>query len=236
MKIYDTSSNQRIGYVDRGAEAPRAELFKCSLLWKDNSTLVIAWADFIKVVRIRSRSRSQINTGLPALSVEMTGIYQVDCMVAGIAVYQSHFAVLAYIPPDSYQNEATDDPQEQRRKAANRPELRLIDKGEELSADALSLSNFHMYSCNDYLFVKSRRSDEAAYFVVSPADVIIARPRDEADHIAWLVDQERFEEALEAVEVLKSLPDGALGVQDVGRKYMSHLMSQSTWKERESRR
>ncbi|KAK8853266.1 hypothetical protein IAR55_003968 [Kwoniella newhampshirensis] len=226
VKIYDTSTGQRIGYIDRGANAPRAELFKCTLQWKDDKTLIIGWADYIKVIRVRSRARSQTTTGLPPLTVEMTAIYQVDCMISGIAQYQSSYVVLAYIPPDTYENEATDNPAEQRRKAANRPELRLIDRGEEVNADALSLANFHMYGCNDYSLVRSQRPGEDVFLVVSPSDVIVVRPRDKADHIEWLVDRERYEEALTAAEDLQKKHGNALDVKAIGLKYMQHLTGQ----------
>ncbi|WVF72944.1 hypothetical protein IAT40_007762 [Kwoniella sp. CBS 6097] len=226
VKLYDTTTGQRIGYIDRGANAPRAELFKCTLQWKDDRTLIIGWAEHIKIVRIRSRAKSQTNSGLPPLTVEMTAIYQVDCMISGIAQYQSSYVVLAYIAPDTYSNEATDNPAEQRRKAANRPELRLIDKGEEVNADALSLANYHMYGCNDYSLVKSQREGEDVFFVVSPSDVIVVRPRDEVDHIDWLVERERYEEALTAAEELQKRHGNALDVKAIGLKYMQHLLGQ----------
>ncbi|WRT70170.1 uncharacterized protein IL334_007164 [Kwoniella shivajii] len=226
VKIYDTTTSQRIGYIDRGAHAPRAELFKCTLQWKDDHTLVIGWADHIKIVRIRNRAKSQTTNGLPPLTVEMTAIYQVDCMISGLAQYNSSYVVLAYIAPDTYENEATDNPAEQRRKAANRPELRLIDKGEEVNADALSLANYFMYGCNDYSLVKSQRENEDVFFVVSPADVIVVRPRDEIDHIDWLVERERYAEALESAEELRKRHGNALDVKAIGLKYMNHLLSQ----------
>ncbi|OCF38071.1 vacuolar protein sorting 41 [Kwoniella heveanensis BCC8398] len=226
VKLYDTTTGQRIGYIDRGANAPRAELFKCTLQWKDDHTLIIGWAEHIKIVRIRARAKSQTNSGLPPLTVEMTAIYQVDCMISGIAQYQSSYVVLAYIAPDTYSNEATDNPAEQRRKAANRPELRLIDKGEEVNADALSLANYHMYGCNDYSLVRSQREGEDVFFVVSPSDVIVVRPRDEVDHIDWLVERERYEEALTAAEELQKKHGNALDVRAIGLKYMQHLLAQ----------
>jgi hypothetical protein len=228
VKIYDTSSGQRIGYIDRGANAPRAELFKCSLQWKDDTTLIIGWADHIKVVRVRPRSRSQSQaSGLPALTVVMSEIYQVDCMISGIAQFKSSFIVLAYIAPDLYDNEDTDNREEQRRKAANRPELRIIEKGEEASADALSLTNFHRYGCNDYELIKSKRPDEEVFYVVSPSDVIVVRPRDEADHIEWLVERQRYQEALDAAEQLQKQHGPVLDVKAIGVKYIKHLISQS---------
>jgi hypothetical protein len=199
-------------------------MFKCSLVWKDDKTLVIAWADTIKIIRIRARTRSQIDTGLPTLTIEMTGIYQVDCMISGIAILNSTYVVLAYIAPDVYDDEATQDRDLQRRKAANRPEIRIIDRGEEISADALSLTNFHAYGCNSYSLVKSGRPGEDLYMVASPTEIIQVRPRDEADHITWLVEHERFEEALTAAEAMQNQHGAALDVKAIGSRYMHYLV------------
>ena len=193
-------------------------------MWKDDRTLVIAWGEHIKIVRVRSRTRSQIDSGLPNLTIEMTGIFQTDCMISGIALHGSTHVVLAYVVPDTYDNEATDDPEAHRRKAANRPEIRLIDKGEETMADALSLSNYHAYGCNSYMLAKSGRLGDELFLVVSPAEIIQVRPRDEADHVTWLVDHERFEEALSAAEAMQAKHGNAMDVRAIGAKYMHHLV------------
>jgi hypothetical protein len=226
VKIYDRVSAQRIGYIDRGANAPRAELFKCTLHWKDDRTLVVGWADQIKIVRVRNRPRSQM-AGLP-LSVEILSVWEVDCMVSGLSPYnESGFVVLAYIPPDTYDNEATQDRAEQRRKAANRPELRIIDRGDEIAADELAVTSFERYSCNDYSLIRSKRQDDRDIFLVlTPSDLIVVQPRDEADHIDWLVERERYEEALTAAEELQDKHGASFDVQAIGLKYMQHLIEQ----------
>lgn len=87
VKIYDTESQSRITFIDRPADSPRADLFKCTLLWEDDSTLVISWADHIKVARIRARPRNVTaseSANLPPLLVEITAVFQLDCMMSGI--------------------------------------------------------------------------------------------------------------------------------------------------------
>ncbi len=147
-------------------------------------------------------------------------------MISGIAPYESSYVVLAYISPDTYDNEVVDRA-EQRRKAANRPELRIIDKGEEITADAMSLTDYHKYGCGDYNLIKSKRNGEEVFYVVSPSDVIVVRPRDESDHIEWLVERERYEEALTAAEGLERLHGGVLDVKSIGLKYMQFLTEKS---------
>ncbi|KAI5452845.1 Vacuolar protein sorting-associated protein 41 [Naganishia albida] len=239
VKVYDTVSQQRITFIDRPAGSPRADLFKCSLFWQDDQTLLIGWADHIKVARISQvpirNGMSVATAGLTTSSqyvVEVTAIFQVDCMISGICPYekQDGYLILAYVSPDQYDNEATDDPAEQRRKAANRPELRIISKqGEEMSLDALSLTNYHLYGCNDYVLVPSRRPSEELYLVVSPKDVVCARPRDESDHVAWLVDRKRFAEALERAEALAGRHGHGLDVRAIGVKYITHLFEQEAY-------
>ncbi|KAL1412380.1 Vacuolar protein sorting-associated protein 41 [Vanrija albida] len=231
VKIYDRASGQRIGYIDRGAHAPRAELFKCTLKWKDDQTLVIGWAEFVKIVRIRQRPKPQ--PGMPPLSVEVSSVWEVDCMVSGLTPYQnSAYIMLAYIPPDTYDNEATQDRAEQRRKAANRPEVRIIRQGDEIAADELAVPAFERYSCNDYTLIESQRQDDVdVSLVLTPQDIIVVRPRDEADHIDWLVERERFEEALTAAEALRDKHGGAFDVQAIGLRYMHHLVEAGNYEQ-----
>ncbi|KAJ9117531.1 hypothetical protein QFC22_004381 [Naganishia vaughanmartiniae] len=237
VKIYDTNTQQRITYIDRPANSPRADLFKCNLFWQDDHTLLIAWADHIKVARIREHSSRITATALTAsitYSVEITAIFQVDCMISGICPYEKNqeggYLILAYVLSDHYDNEATDDPAEQRRKAANRPELRIISaRGEEISSDALSLNNYHLYGCNDYVLAPSRRASEELYVVVSPKDVILARPRDAADHVHWLVERKQFAEALHMAEMLADKHGQGLDVRAIGIKYIHHLFEQELY-------
>ncbi|KAI0034356.1 vacuolar assembling protein VPS41 [Vararia minispora EC-137] len=261
VKVYDTASQTRITYIDRQTDSPRADLFKCTLHWQDDSTLLIAWADVIKVARIRARPRtntSSTSANLPPLLVEITAVFQLDCMIAGIVPHPlphavspiggrgearhqriasaapttapTSFLVLAYTPPDtSFLNEATEDRSQQARKLAERPELRIVTRGgEELAADALTVAGFQNWSCNDYTLAEvdpNDVGDTRSYVVLSPRDAIIVRPRDRKDHIMWLVERARYEEALEEVEMLE-MEEGAgiVDAAEIGEKYIEHLI------------
>ncbi|KAL7410874.1 hypothetical protein BDY24DRAFT_417479 [Mrakia frigida] len=258
VKIYDTNSQRLITFIDRPPDSPRADLFKPILLFLPGSspteptTLIIAWADHIKLARIRTRTPSHSRpssmhhsstssptvpqTSGPTLHVEITAIFQVDCMISGLTVYKTDFLVLAYLPPDeeTFKNEATSSREEQRRKAAQRPELRIISRrGEELSSDALSLNSYHLNGCNDYSLVPAvaggGEKREGMFVVLSPKDVVVARERDGKDRVAWLVERKRYEEALDMVEKMKKDgavdgEDGSLSVRDIGEKFLESLM------------
>ncbi|KAL6307128.1 vacuolar protein sorting-associated protein 41 [Sparassis latifolia] len=285
VKIYDTVSQTRITFIDRPADSPRADLFKCTLQWQDDSTLLIAWADHIKVARIRARPRSvttSASSHQPPFLAEITAVFQLDCMIAGIVSHPTpsisvppppdtasvtsapsrhapslstssvapppsltSFLILAYTPPDTSLltgNEATMDRAEQARKAAERPDLRIISRaGEELAADALSITGFERWSCNDYVLVDieagtvvagSGNAGERYYLVLSPKDIVVVKPRDWRDHVAWLVERKQFEEALDTIERQTALGLTLLPGEDtvnpvhIGQQYIEHLVGE----------
>ncbi|KAJ7699646.1 hypothetical protein B0H17DRAFT_1049120 [Mycena rosella] len=250
VKIYDTVSQTRITFIDRPSDSPRADLFKCTLHWQDDSTLLIAWADHIKVARVRARPRtntSAASANLPPLLAEITLVLKVDCMIAGLvphptissstalssaALPLTCFLILAYTPPDtSFLDEMTEDRGKQARKPAERPELRIISPaGAELAADAISLTNFQSWGCNDYVLAAVGGPDDAqCYIVLSPRDVVVVRRRDRRDHIAWLVERKRYEEALLEVEQLEADGGGdgenTVSATEIGQRYIQHLVN-----------
>ncbi|KLO05976.1 vacuolar assembling protein VPS41 [Schizopora paradoxa] len=244
VKIYDMESQTRITFIDRPADSPRADLFKCTLHWQDDSTLLIAWADVIKVARVRSRPRIQTKQQsaekiLPPLMAEITALFGIEGMISGIVPYPTDplqtasaaaltsFLVLAYTPPDtSFKDEAVVDRRQQARKLAERPELRIISRsGEELSSDVLDVPDFQTCGCNDYFLceVPSEGETSKSYVVLNPRTIIIVKPRDRKDHITWLVERKRYEEALEQVELLEG---HELNVVEIGEKYIDHLIAE----------
>ncbi|KAF8339185.1 uncharacterized protein EI90DRAFT_3279515 [Cantharellus anzutake] len=239
VKIYDTGSAQRVAHIDRPSDSPRADLYKCTLQWRDDTTLLIAWADYVKIARVKPR------TGAAAAKspyvVEIAAIFHVDCMISGIAPHPSppgSFIILSYIVPDKIINEVTSSREEQRRKAAHRPELRIISRaGEEISNDVLALAGYELYSCNDYslrpAFVgisEGTNPLEGFYVVASPKSVTVVKPRDEVDHVQWLVEHQRFAEALSEIQRLeKTGAVRGLDATDVGKKYIRHLFQQGEY-------
>ncbi|KAK7454562.1 Vacuolar protein sorting-associated protein 41 [Stygiomarasmius scandens] len=335
VKIYDTVSKSRITFIDRPPGSPRADLFRCTLRWQDDNTLLIAWADHIKVTRIRERGRIPASaigtdTNVSPFVAEITAVFRLDCMAAGLVShplpsanssglnldtpYQlqqrpasivsqtpsetstsrsvrskassskhpssqpTSLLILAYTPPDpSLFSDSTalevipTDKAQQARLQADRPELRIISrKGEELAADALSVTDYRRWQCNDYILCEIDADSELAlgleqggkerfksYVVLSPKDLILVRPRDRMDHVAWLIEKGLYEEALTDIEDIESLGLGisdtdvkgtakkgveqdqikrrlevngiGLNSKEIGQKYIEHLVSQGNF-------
>ncbi|KAH7343609.1 vacuolar assembling protein VPS41 [Rhizoctonia solani] len=227
VRLYDTSTSTRVAYLDRPANSPRADLFRCTLRWQDDVTLLVGWADYIKVARVRQRGEGA-TTNSSSVTIEVLAVLQVDCMIAGLSPHSDagSFLVLAYITPDTFAD-ADDAPpttrEAQRRREAHRPELRIISRaGEEHASDALSITGYHLYGCNDYALVEGAGPLGTFWVVLSPRALIIARPRDVKDHIEWLVQRKRYEEALEVLEEMG--PQGQVDALIIGQKYLQHLV------------
>lgn len=49
MKVHDTSLGRRISFIERKKGSPRPNLYKASLVWEKDNTLLIGWADMVKI-------------------------------------------------------------------------------------------------------------------------------------------------------------------------------------------
>ena len=98
-----------------------------------------------------------------------------------------------------------------------------IDSFTEISSDLLSPRQFMENKASDYFF--EYLTEEGLYLIVSPKDVIVAKPREEDDHVTWLLQHNQFSEALEVVKRSKTLKNHNL--LDVGRKYLEYLLNQN---------
>jgi hypothetical protein len=193
---------------------------------------------------------------------EVTNVLKLDSMISGIVPFvalddfsvapsasrgkqaethtdTSTFIVLSYITDETDEEETY----QTFAKPSHPPELRIIDvdSGEELSSDVLSIAQFEKYQCRDYRIVISTTSTstQASYFATSPTDLIEVKKRDVSDHIAWLCERRRYQEALKVAENEGlRLANGKTGakannqqqatfdVKEIGRKYLEYLFEE----------
>ena len=83
VKLFDTSTQQRISYIDRPKGSPRPDLYRCRLTWKDDNTLLIGWADSIKVAVIKDNvsARGQAGSQQPSRYCELIALFETDYFV-----------------------------------------------------------------------------------------------------------------------------------------------------------
>lgn len=218
VKIYDCDSNQRITYIDRPKGSPRPDLYKCHLAWDANSQILIGWADCIKIGQIKERDTTQ--AGLPSRYVEIIAWFQADYYVCGLAPFGEYLVVLAYP-----QSEEDPDAGLCNAQIGLQPELRVVTRtSEEISADALPIRGHERNQANDYRLDFMDR--ESLFYIVSPYDIVVAKPCDINDHLEWLLKKEKYEEALRTAEINTRLIKSH-ALSDIGQKYLGHLLSKN---------
>lgn len=201
----------------------KSELHRCCLSWQEERTLLLGWADRVKVCHIKERDPKLVQLDprqkdLPDNYVEIVSMFQTDFYVCGLAALCSGSIVALTVLKSG--EEATE---------GSRPQFRVLephmdDFGEQ-SSDILSVRGFRAYRCSDYRL--ESLPEEGLFFVVSPKDVIVAKPRDEDDHLAWLLDHQRFEEALTVALCSRDLKRHTL--LDVGKRYLDQLVKQECY-------
>ncbi|KAI9339039.1 hypothetical protein BDR26DRAFT_396978 [Obelidium mucronatum] len=255
VKLYDVIAGQKFAYIDRPAGSPRPDLFRCNLCWKDDETIMIGWADSVKIGVIKDRSNAKsaplggiplaANITLPTKYVEIICEFRTDFIVSGIAPLRGQIVLLSFITHSQEDRhvdtiaESSSSNEGQANLLSNPPEIHVVDlNGDHVANDVVSLFGYEHYRANDYrlAFLPSATSPlDTTFYIVSPKDIVVAKPRDLDDHIEFLVSRARYEEALAAVEsatVTKKEVDGSVyqgrmkmeDVVAIGLKYLTSLM------------
>ncbi|KAK3752405.1 hypothetical protein QZH41_008609, partial [Actinostola sp. cb2023] len=226
VRVFDMSSKRVITYIKRDQGSPRPQLYRCNLHWKDHVTLLIGWADNIKVCVVKTREQEVRD--LPPRYVEIVAMFKTDYYISGIATLGNELVILSYMTniEEGHSKHADN-------VSAKRPQLRIISTSgfndhEEISADALSIRGYHHYRCDDYHL--ENVAEDNLFYIVSPKDIVLAKPRDMDDHIGWLMLHGKYEEALSAVELNKKEVKKH-NYQDIGRAYLKWLMDNENYEQ-----
>nr|GMD71306.1 vacuolar protein sorting-associated protein 41 homolog [Ipomoea batatas] len=246
VKVYDAANDQRITFIERPRGSPHPEHLLPHLVWRDDTLLVIGWGTSVKIAVIRTNQNKGVNGTYK--QIQMSSLNQVDIVasfqtsysISGIAPYGDTLVILAYIPGEDREKDFSSTiPSLQGN--AQRPEVRVVTwTNDELATDALPVHGFEHYKAKDYSLAHAPFSgssyaggqwaagDEPFYYIVSPKDVVIAKPRDAEDHINWLLQHGCHEKALEAVEASKGRSEL---VDEVGSRYLDHLIVERKYAE-----
>lgn len=220
VRIADAQTHQVVSLIPAAQGAGRLELARCSLEWRDDSTLVIAHGERITVAAVRAPADEPLSLFASAARafVEVTAIFQLDAPAAGIALHGSEMLVLAHV------------------QAHTRAELRSVSAdGDELDAAELELGDSARFRCNDYHLrgalehriarTTGAEAPQPVFYAASPSRVVVVRPRDELDHVEYLLAGKHFDAAL---AYLEGLGDAAahlgVDVRAIGRAFLDHLI------------
>ncbi|KAG2458062.1 AMPH protein, partial [Polypterus senegalus] len=194
VKIYDINAKQRITNVLRDNNSLRPDMYPCSLCWKDNTTLIIGWGTSVKICIVKERDPTEMRD-LPSRYVEIVSAFDTEFFISGLAPLGDQIVILYYV------KEASEHQEE--KELRSRPRLDIVqplpESYEEISSDALTVRNFQENECLDYRLEHSE--GESLFYIISPKDIVVAKERDQDDHIDWLLDKKKYEEALMAAEI-----------------------------------
>lgn len=156
VKIYDTSQNKPVAIIDRPRGSPAADKYKCNLVWDGDATLLIGWADCVKIVKIGLRdgnlnwqrggsNKGSGSTGNRITSsdsssylsdvgnaqntsyAEVVSMFQTDFAVAGIAPFgNDNLLLLAFIETNDDEDLLSASIKVTGRRPSKRPEVRVI--------------------------------------------------------------------------------------------------------------
>eukprot|EP01104_Vermistella_antarctica_P020689 TRINITY_DN896_c0_g1_i3.p1 TRINITY_DN896_c0_g1~~TRINITY_DN896_c0_g1_i3.p1 ORF type:complete len:938 (+),score=181.35 TRINITY_DN896_c0_g1_i3:205-3018(+) len=239
VKIFDCRSNQRITYIDRPQGSPRPDMYKCHLCWSSDTRLIIGWADCVKIGIIKTRPSAL--QGQPSHYVEIVAeMSHLDYWISGIAPFGNDgIVILSYVDEEDDSDEEDGAAQKNLTNGrlpptspsaqptnALRPELRIVypdnvSDDMEVSSDALTIHGYQTCGPTDYHL--QHVPHEALYYIVAPNDIVVAKPRDLDDHLSWLLERERYGEALEAAERNEALMR-THNLVDIGEMYLGHLV------------
>ncbi|KAH9700264.1 vacuolar protein sorting-associated protein 41-like [Citrus sinensis] len=244
VKVYDAANDQRITFIERPRGSPRPELLLPHLVWQDDTLLVIGWGTYVKIASIKTNQSNGANGTYRHVGmnqVDIVASFQTSYYISGIAPFGDCLVVLAYIPGEEDGEKEFSSTLPSRQGNAQRPEVRIVTwNNDELTTDALPVLGFEHYKAKDYSLAHAPFSgssyaggqwaagDEPLYYIVSPKDVVIAKPRDAEDHIAWLLEHGWHEKALAAVEAGQGRSEL---LDEVGSRYLDHLIVERKYAE-----
>lgn len=219
VEVYDTQTRVRISHIEKeDMSKHHQDLYQCNICWKDEKTIFIAWADVIKVCVVKQRLANDVRD-LPTHYVEIVHLFKTDFFSAGIAPFGDELAVLAYFQS---QDESS------KKGNALRPHLFVLkpndlESYDETSTDVLSVRGYEEYLCINYHL--EHVEEEQLFYIVSPKDIVIARPRDLDDNITYLLEREDFEKALSLSES-RSKELKKFSALSIGKAYLDYLVRQ----------
>jgi vacuolar protein sorting-associated protein 41 len=114
-----------------------------------------------------------------------------------------------------------------------RPHVRVIDvhpdSFEEISLDAVTIKDYQKNKPCDYRldFIK----EENSFFIIAPKDIIKATPRSFDDHIKWLIDRNKYEQALDDIKATNPSLIKTYSYELVVIQYIDYLLQTKQYRE-----
>lgn len=223
VRVYDLVARCSLGLIQWEKNPNRSiEDFRCNLLWSAPKTLMIGWVDTIRICLIRKRSQIELQTrDVTEYLIDPVHTFQTDSYISGLGPLDDQLVILG-VPKEK-------DPETSK---SQRPVLSVAEYKDcefcEIATDSLTITGYEEYNCNDYYL--DMLIEENRFFIVSPKDIVIARPYDIDDRVNWLTENGKFEKAISVLEEVGG-KTSKHSVVTVGVQYLDHLISEHLFEE-----
>jgi len=220
LRVYDIVSKCSLGLIKwdkRNNIVPSN--YRCNLTWKDNRTLLVGWVDTVRIFGVKRREH--MLKDLPEYKVDTLSMFRIDYFISGIGPLEHNQLVILCYSKEKDDNDKS-----------MRPQLYVVEatdsKYVELCTDNLSLRGFQDYDCNDYTL--ECLVVENLFVIVSPKDIVVANPCDADDRIEWLIEHNKYAEAMKIVNS-KNIVLNRNSLISVGKKFLDHLLFTEKYEE-----
>ena len=213
VRVFDVVEMKMISLIQRPVSCPPNLACPWRIAWSDQFNLVVSFGDCVKSCVVTKRTAPARSDNIPEFCVEVRHQFSLDCWVSGLARLDQLLVLLAI--PKELDEEGNQE----------RPQLMVFDPSDNyrlVSTDLLSIRGHLHHKPKDYNL--EYLLDDKQYFILSPKDIVLGKPRDEDDHIEWLCDHKMFDQALEKTQINQKLLKKYTYI-GVGRQYLDFLLS-----------
>ncbi|CAB4066503.1 VPS41 [Lepeophtheirus salmonis] len=213
IRIYDVISKETISIIKPPEDYRRNEIIS-RIIWITQTYLLVCQGSAVRVCTIKATSNDNGHSGFEA----WIKFYNHSSCSLSAPLEETLFVVLAL------NKDVTQD---------RRPILMIVEpvsmsKYNIISSDVLSFKDCDNFKAKDYHL--EFFPEDNNYLILSPNDVIVARLRDQDDHIDFLIETENYYEALNHAEenekyLKRYTPD------KIGMDYFTYLFSKCKYEE-----
>ncbi|OWA52572.1 Vacuolar protein sorting-associated protein 41-like protein [Hypsibius exemplaris] len=222
VKVMCLKDKQIIGLIPRDKRDTEFDFpNKCDIYWMDARTLIVSWPHVFHICSIRDRKRasnSSLSSGgltsksLPNFELVISKMVHTDFAICGIGPYvNEQFVLLGYNASAKEEDKKV--------------QLRVIqphwEEYDDITCDVLVLRGTLYAAYEDYKL--QCLPEDGLYFVVSPKDIVVAKPLDLDDVIDWLLERGKFDEAMTVATKDAGRQITKHNIRDIGRRYLEYL-------------
>lgn len=114
-----------------------------------------------------------------------------------------------------------------------RPQLYTVEYRDneytDICTDYLSLRGYQEYNVNDYHL--DCLVEENRFFIVAPKDVVLASPYDLDDRVQWLIQHNKYEDAIQAITQTNERNCEKFSLETVGIAYLDYLLARGEYEQ-----